>query len=210
MSNRLDPIRFFVVSLIFTLILTACASQPPAPTTEPGPPAQPEAANTPDQPASNPGNAAQMANPASVFCEENGGTSEIRTAADGSQSGACVFPDGSECDEWAYYRGECGPGQDVTAADYSDSTNALADSNTPPAVDAAVKLVASETGVDPAAIQVKTVEDKDWPDACLGLPAAEEMCAQAVVRGYQVVLTASGQDYTVRTSQTGDVARLEK
>jgi hypothetical protein len=34
---------------------------------------------------------------------------EIRTAADGSQSGVCIFLDGSECDEWAYYRGECGP-----------------------------------------------------------------------------------------------------
>jgi hypothetical protein len=29
-------------------------------------------------------------------------------AADGSQSGVCVFPDGSTCDEWAYFRGECG------------------------------------------------------------------------------------------------------
>jgi len=34
---------------------------------------------------------------------------EIRTAEDGSQTGYCIFPDGSECDEWAYYRGECGP-----------------------------------------------------------------------------------------------------
>ena len=48
-----------------------------------------------------------IANPAAVFCEENGGISEIRTAPDGSQSGACVFPNGSECDEWAYFRGEC-------------------------------------------------------------------------------------------------------
>ena len=50
-----------------------------------------------------------MPNPASVYCEQNGNKLEIRTADDGSQSGVCVFPDGSTCDEWAYFRGECGP-----------------------------------------------------------------------------------------------------
>jgi hypothetical protein len=50
-----------------------------------------------------------MPNPASVYCEQNGNKLEIQTAADGSQSGACIFPDGSTCDEWAYYQGECGP-----------------------------------------------------------------------------------------------------
>ena len=50
-----------------------------------------------------------MPNPASVYCEQNGNNLEIRTADDGSQSGVCIFPDGSTCDEWAYYRGECGP-----------------------------------------------------------------------------------------------------
>ncbi len=50
-----------------------------------------------------------MPNPASVYCEQNGNKLEIHTAADGSQSGVCVFPDGSTCDEWAYFRGECGP-----------------------------------------------------------------------------------------------------
>ncbi len=52
---------------------------------------------------------AGLPNPASVFCEDKGGRLEIRTAADGSQSGACIFKDGSECDEWAFYRGECAP-----------------------------------------------------------------------------------------------------
>jgi len=52
---------------------------------------------------------AGMPNPASVNCVENGNKLEIQTAADGSQSGVCVFPDGGTCDEWAYYRGECGP-----------------------------------------------------------------------------------------------------
>ncbi len=50
-----------------------------------------------------------MPNPASVYCEQNGNKLEIQTAVDGSQSGVCIFTDGSNCDEWAYYRGVCGP-----------------------------------------------------------------------------------------------------
>jgi putative hemolysin len=52
---------------------------------------------------------AGLPNPASVYCEEQGYRVEIRTDDEGNQYGACVFPDGSECDEWAFFRGECGP-----------------------------------------------------------------------------------------------------
>jgi hypothetical protein len=34
---------------------------------------------------------------------------DIRTGDDGGQAGYCVFPDGSECEEWAFFRGECAP-----------------------------------------------------------------------------------------------------
>lgn len=57
-----------------------------------------------------PEGAAELPNPAAAYCEEQGHKYEIRTASDGSQSGVCIFADGSECDDWAYYRGECGPG----------------------------------------------------------------------------------------------------
>ncbi len=50
-----------------------------------------------------------LANPASVFCEEKGYELELRTDSNGTV-GYCVFPDGTECEEWAFYRGECGPG----------------------------------------------------------------------------------------------------
>jgi putative hemolysin len=53
---------------------------------------------------------AGIANPASVYCEEQGGTVE-RIDEDGAEHGVCVFDDGSECDEWAFYRGECEPGR---------------------------------------------------------------------------------------------------
>ena len=55
-------------------------------------------------------NNTQIANPASKYCIEHGGQLEIRSDAQGNQYGICIFPDKSECDEWAYFRGECAPG----------------------------------------------------------------------------------------------------
>jgi putative hemolysin len=55
--------------------------------------------------------AAGMANPASVNCGKIGGTTEIKTAADGSQYGMCTFTNGTTCEEWALFRNEgCKPG----------------------------------------------------------------------------------------------------
>lgn len=51
-----------------------------------------------------------MANPASVKCEEDGGTLEIIDSAEG-QWGLCTFEDKSICEEWAYFRGECQKGK---------------------------------------------------------------------------------------------------
>lgn len=43
-----------------------------------------------------------MANPASVFCEEQGGSVKIVDTAEG-QIGMCVMPDGSEIEEWELF-----------------------------------------------------------------------------------------------------------
>ena len=63
---------------------------------------------------------AGLPNPASLYCTQNGNKSEIRTSADGSQTGVCIFPDGSTCDEWAYFRGECGPAAKDTSDEVVD------------------------------------------------------------------------------------------
>jgi len=85
--KRILPIAIILITL------TACTTLPVQ---------TPEPAATEPPPAN-------MPNPASVYCEQNGYELEIHTSADGSQSGTCVFPDGSTCDEWAYSRGECAP-----------------------------------------------------------------------------------------------------
>ena len=46
-----------------------------------------------------------IANPASVYCEDNGGTLILENG-----EWLCMFPDGSYCEEWSYQRGECQPG----------------------------------------------------------------------------------------------------
>lgn len=82
-----------ILSLLFiaALMLTACRSQTDA---------------------DNQGNQVGMANPASVYCEEQGGQLEMRENAQGTY-GVCIFPDGSKCEEWAYFREECSPGSEM-------------------------------------------------------------------------------------------------
>ena len=49
-----------------------------------------------------------MANPASVYCEEQGGRVEIRQGPNG-QIGYCHLPDGRVVEEWELFRAASGP-----------------------------------------------------------------------------------------------------
>jgi putative hemolysin len=87
-----------VVLILATLIISGCGTVTVEPTTE-------------------------LPNPASAYCEERGYTIEIRTSADGGTYGVCKFSDGSECEEWAFYRGECKPASaSKTAVDTPEAT----------------------------------------------------------------------------------------
>lgn len=97
--RKKDEMKQILTLTLILFVLTSCTTPQTQPTIAP--------VSTDIQPAG-------MANPASVYCVEQGYQSEIRTAADGSQSGVCIFSDGSECDDWAYFRGECGPNAPVT------------------------------------------------------------------------------------------------
>ena len=72
------------IVLICLMVLTACSPASTRPTPQ-----------------------AKMPNPASMHCEQNGGKLDLRQDSAGGVTGVCVFPNGSECEEWAYFRGEC-------------------------------------------------------------------------------------------------------
>jgi putative hemolysin len=147
----------------------------------------------------------QMANPASVYCQEKGGTSQIRTASDGSQSGVCVFPDGSECDEWAYYRSECAPGGKEAAYPSTGACPAFENK----AAEAARGSLAGQLKVDPCTITMTSLDQATYTDTCLGLGGPAESCAQEETQGFKVVLTADGKNYTFHTDLSGENVRQE-
>jgi len=57
-----------------------------------------------------------IANPASQKCVTDGGEVKILKEEEGER-GICLFPDGSVCDEWAYFRGECSQGKCMKKCD---------------------------------------------------------------------------------------------
>ena len=130
--------------------------------------------------------AADIANPASTFCEANAGRLDIRTGPDGGQIGICVFPDGTECEEWAYFRGECKPGA------------------APSASPAAPGAPAPQPGlnVEPVALQVITPQEGAVVNSAQ-IQVSGTTTPQSVVTVNDQILIA-GSDGTFQTTVTLD------
>ena len=79
----------------------------------------------------------------------------------------------------------------------------------PDAAKAIENKVSELLGVSVESITLKSIEKKDWPNSCLGLPEANEACSDVVTPGWLVVFTANGQDYRFRVDQTGTMIRRE-
>ena len=87
-SGRILPGLFITGILVLLAVLAAgCTQQTPVP------------------PVTTPGQSA-IANPASVYCGQNGGTIQIRKDTSGGEFGMCTFANGTSCEEWALFRGE--------------------------------------------------------------------------------------------------------
>lgn len=74
-----------------TLLLGACAApaSPPQSPTHPSPPTRPHSVG--------------LANPASVFCIQQGGKLRMEKTAQGEHA-MCILADGRAVEEWAYFR----------------------------------------------------------------------------------------------------------
>jgi hypothetical protein len=58
-------------------------------------------------------------------------------------------------------------------------------------------------------LKIQNFSAQAWPDGCLGLAKADEVCTQAIVNGWRIEATDGSQRYLYRTDNTGKNLRSE-
>ncbi len=90
------------------------------------------------------------------------------------------------------------------------ATQPLWDGNLPDSVVQAVLQDASRRSNLPShELNIVRVQQRDWPDGCLGLALTGIFCSQTVVPGWQVTVNAEQQSFVYRTDNSGSLVKLE-
>ncbi len=69
--------------------------------------------------------------------------------------------------------------------------------------------LAEKLGIDVNDIEISQVEEKEWPDACLGISDGDTLCAQVITPGYLITLNVNETTYLYRTDLDGKVVIAE-
>ncbi len=90
------------------------------------------------------------------------------------------------------------------------NTSPVANQFLPPAIAEAVRQdLFEKTGIPEEQVQIKEASTAQWPNACLGLAASGEMCAEIIVPGWRIVLSDGNQTWIYRTDNQGNRIRIE-
>ncbi len=93
------------------------------------------------------------------------------------------------------------------ATPVATSTQNTGNPDQPEVVAVVIDRLRSRLGVASAEIGLVSAEQEQWPDGCLGAAEPGEMCTQAIVEGYRVILEAGGQKYEFHTNMDGSLVR---
>ena len=74
---------------------------------------------------------------------------------------------------------------------------------------AVIQEVSCMTNIDSNKLQIISYSQQTWPDGCLGLPNPGEVCTQALVEGWRVVVGNGDKEWIYRTNTNGNNLRLE-
>jgi len=80
----------------------------------------------------------------------------------------------------------------------------------PPALANAVRReVAHLTKIPVGKLRVIQSNQETWPNGCLGIAQPDQICTQALVPGWRIVVSDGSQTWVYRTDRNGRVLRLE-
>ncbi len=79
----------------------------------------------------------------------------------------------------------------------------------PPLANQLRQDLGKRTGIAPGKLRIVETTSRTWPDGCLGLARPDEMCSQAMVEGWRVVVTDGNRRWVYRTDRSGRTFRLE-
>lgn len=98
---------------------------------------------------------------------------------------------------------------DIVPVDTPDSTKPTIENEgiDSLALAAAKQTLSERLGISTDDIAVKFIEENQWSDGCLGAAQPDEMCTQALVAGYRIVLVAEGHEYEFHTNLDGSQVR---
>jgi hypothetical protein len=87
------------------------------------------------------------------------------------------------------------------------TTLTVTGSGYPVAVDRVLEGHAEHFGLAEGEVEVISYEQVDWNDACLGLAAEDEACAEEITPGWKVILEAVGESHEYHTDLSGRAMR---
>lgn len=80
----------------------------------------------------------------------------------------------------------------------------------PTSVETAIRQdLSSRTDLKGDKFTLKQSSPQTWSDGCLGLGSKDELCTQALVNGWRVVMEYQDQTWVYRSDDTGLTVRLE-
>lgn len=74
---------------------------------------------------------------------------------------------------------------------------------------AVIADLAQQTKIPAKNLKITQYSPKTWSNGCLGLAKADEICTQALVEGWRVVVSGNNRTWVYRSDRNGRSVRLE-
>lgn len=74
---------------------------------------------------------------------------------------------------------------------------------------AVIADLSGQTKIPSDKLKITQYSRKTWSNGCLGLAKADEICTQALVEGWRVVVSGNNRTWVYRSDRSGRIVRLE-